>query len=123
MVGHFRQRFAGAPLKRVALRMRAIPSAGEAVITHYGIEGGAIYALSQRLRDTIEAAGEATLIDRFAPDMTQQRLARKLGKPRGKQSLSTFLRKAANLSPAAIGLLQEAAAGKLGALPAGGSPA
>jgi predicted flavoprotein YhiN len=29
--------------------------------------------------------------------------------PRGKQSLSTFLRKAAGLSPAAIGLLHEAA--------------
>ena len=32
-----------------------------------------------------------------------------LSRPRGRQSLSNFLRKAAHLSPAAIGLLQEAA--------------
>jgi hypothetical protein len=35
---------------------------------------------------------------------------------RGKQSFSNFLRKTANLSPVAIGLLQEAAGGKLAAL-------
>ena len=33
----------------------------------------------------------------------------RLANPRGKQSISTFLRKALNLSPVAIGLLQEAA--------------
>ena len=36
-------------------------------------------------------------------------LATRLSAPRGKQSLSNFLRKAAGLSPIAIGLLQEAA--------------
>ena len=37
-------------------------------------------------------------------------LTTRLAAPRGKQSLSTVLRKAAGLSPPAIGLLQEAAA-------------
>ena len=36
-------------------------------------------------------------------------LMAKLSAAKGKQSLSNFLRKAANLSPVAIGLLQEAA--------------
>eukprot|EP01035_Chromulina_nebulosa_P053877 gene53877-73711_t len=36
-------------------------------------------------------------------------LVAKLSAPRGKQSLSTFLRKAVHLSPVGIGLLQEAA--------------
>ncbi len=36
-------------------------------------------------------------------------MAARLSAPRGKQSLSNFLRKAFNLSPVAIGLLQEAA--------------
>ena len=44
-------------------------------------------------------------------------LTEKLGAPRGKQSLSTFLRKAASLAPVAIGLLQESQAGKLSSLP------
>ncbi len=38
-------------------------------------------------------------------------LTRRLSAPRGKQSLSNFLRKALQLSPVAIGLLQEAAVG------------
>ena len=41
--------------------------------------------------------------------MTSKDLTARLSAPRGKQSLSNFLRKAAHLSPVAIGLLQEAA--------------
>ncbi len=114
----FRQRFAGQPLKRIALMHDGETIRGEAVIAHYGIEGGAVYTLSKHLRETIEKTGKAALIVDLRPDMTQQELAAPLGRPRGKQSLSTFLRKAASLSPPAIGLLQEAAAGKLGAMPA-----
>ncbi len=114
----FKDRFAGAPLKRIALSHAGETERGEAVIAHYGIEGGAVYALARKLRDTIETAGETTLTIDLRPDMTQEQLAAPLGRPRGKQSLSTFLRKAASLSPPAIGLLQEAAGGKLSALPA-----
>jgi len=44
------------------------------------------------------------------PDLTMAELQRRLDAPRHKQSLSTFLRKAVNLSPPAIGLLHEAVA-------------
>lgn len=114
----FRGRFAGQPLKRIALTHDGETIRGEAVIAHYGIEGGAVYTLSKHLRETIEKTGEAGLTVDLRPDMTQEQLATSLGQPRGKQSLSTFLRKAAHLSPPAIGLLQEATAGKLGAMPA-----
>ena len=43
------------------------------------------------------------------PDLKTGDLIRQLSAPRGKQSLSNFLRKAIRLSPVAIGLLQEAA--------------
>ena len=114
----FKQRFVGQPLKRIALSHGGETVRGEAVIAHYGLEGGAVYALSKRLRETIEKSGEAKLSIDLRPDMTQKQLAAPLGQPRGKQSLSTFLRKAAALSPPAIGLLQEASAGKLAAMPA-----
>jgi len=114
----FRQRFAGQPLKRIALSHGGETVRGEAVIAHYGIEGGAVYTLSRVLRERIDASGEATLTIDLRPDMTQKQLAAPLGQPRGKQSLSTFLRKAAALSPPAIGLLQEATAGKLSTMPA-----
>jgi predicted flavoprotein YhiN len=82
---------------------------GEAIITARGLEGGGIYALSAPLREAIAACGEAVVQIDLRPDLTASDLARRLAVPRGKQSLSTFLRKAAALAPAAIGLLHEAA--------------
>jgi len=80
---------------------------GEAVITKTGLEGQGIYALSAALRDAIAARGDAVLQIDLRPDRIGAELERRLGSPRGKQSLSTFLRKALSLSPAAIALLQE----------------
>jgi uncharacterized flavoprotein (TIGR03862 family) len=105
---HFRK-FAGAPLKRIALTFGEASVRGEAIITATGVEGGAIYALSGALRAAIEGAGEAVLQIALRPDVPVDELERRLSAPRGKQSLSTFLRKVLSLSPAEIGLLQEAA--------------
>ena len=79
------------------------------MITRTGIEGGAIYALSAPLREAIIAAGEATLHVALRPDVENNQLIARLSAPRGKQSFSNWLRKAAHLSPVGIGLLQEAA--------------
>lgn len=108
--GVFRDRFEGQPLKRIALTFGDRTVRGEAMITRNGIEGGAIYALSQALREAIAATGEAVLHIALRPDLAVAELTTRLAAPRGKQSLSTVLRKAAGLSPPAIGLLQEAAA-------------
>ena len=80
---------------------------GEAIVTGSGLEGGAIYALSADLRETIATSGEAILYVALRPDLETKELAARLSAPRGKQSLSNFLRKAAQLSPVATGLLQE----------------
>jgi len=103
---HF-ARFAGQPLKRLALSFGGQVLRGEAVITATGLEGGGIYALSALLRDAIAASGEATLTIALRPDMTPEELERRLSAPRAKQSLATFLRKALKLAPAEIGLLHE----------------
>jgi uncharacterized flavoprotein (TIGR03862 family) len=108
--GIFRGRFEGQPLKRIALSFGPRTVRGEAMITRSGIEGGAIYALSSPLRESIAATGEAVPHVALRPDLTAAELTGRLAAPRAKQSLSTFLRKAAGLSPPAIGLLQEAAA-------------
>jgi uncharacterized flavoprotein (TIGR03862 family) len=102
-----RQRFAGSPLKRIALSFAGRVIRGEAMITSTGLEGGAVYALSAPLRDAIAAHGTATLTVDLRPDLDARALAARLGKPRGKQSRSTFLRKAAGLSPPAIALVNE----------------
>jgi uncharacterized flavoprotein (TIGR03862 family) len=103
----FRERFQGQPLKSVKLAIGPHSVRGEAIITRTGIEGGAIYALSAELRDAISHKGSATLNVALRPDVAVNDLTRKLSVPKGKQSLSNFLRKAAHLSPMAIGLLQE----------------
>jgi uncharacterized flavoprotein (TIGR03862 family) len=103
---HFK-RHAGQPLKRLALSFGQRIVRGEAVITETGLEGGAIYALSPSLRGAIEAAGDAVLHVALRPDVPAAELERRLAASRGKQSISTFLRKALSLSPAEIGLLQE----------------
>jgi predicted flavoprotein YhiN len=79
------------------------------MVTRSGIEGGAVYALSADLREKILNDGQATLHVALRPDLSIDDLAARLSAPRGKQSLTNFLRKAAHLSPVAIGLLQEAA--------------
>lgn len=110
----FRVRFAGQPLKRIAVSFAGQSARGEALITDTGIEGGAVYALSATLRNEISRAGAAVLEVDLRPDMDIAALAARLGKARGKQSLSTFLRKTANLSPVEIGLLHETTPGRLG---------
>jgi uncharacterized flavoprotein (TIGR03862 family) len=104
----FRDRFEGQPLKAVALTFGKHTVRGEAIITRAGIEGGAVYALSAELREAILRDGTATLNIALRPTEIGE-LTAKLSAAKGKQSLSNFLRKAANLSPVAIGLLQEAA--------------
>ena len=105
----FRDRFEGQPLKGVALSFGAHTVRGEAVVTRAGIEGGAVYALSAELRETIIRSGQVTLRVALQPDLDMKDLIAKVSAPKGKQSLSNFLRKAVSLSPVAIGLLQEAA--------------
>jgi uncharacterized flavoprotein (TIGR03862 family) len=107
--GVFTDRFEGQPLKGDEFRFGDQTVRGEAIVTRTGIEGGAIYGLSAELREAIATTGETTLSIALRPDLDMGDLAKRLSAPRGKQSLSNFLRKAANLSPLAIGLLQEAA--------------
>lgn len=105
---HFRARFAGRPLKRLAIRFGADTVRGEAMISNPGLEGGLIYALSARLREAIQTEGSATISIDLRPDLSQTALEDRLGGPRRGQSLANTLRKQAGLRPEAIGLVQEA---------------
>jgi uncharacterized flavoprotein (TIGR03862 family) len=105
----FRSRFEGEPLKRIALSFGDRSVRGEAVITGRGLQGGALYALSDVLREAIASHAHAVLFIDLNPDRSAAALEQKLRTPRNKQSLANVLRKALRLSPIAIGLLQEAA--------------
>jgi len=109
---HFRARFAGQPLKSVVvsftdLQGEAFNQRGEFVVTETGLEGSLIYACSSRLRDMIEAQGNATIHLDLAPDWTHERLVDRLAQPRGSRSMSSHLRKAVGISGLKAGLLWE----------------
>ncbi len=109
---HFRERFAGMPVKPLVLSFTppAAPSLrrqGELVITHHGVEGGAIYALSAPLREALAQHGSATLLLDLAPGREPSALASALAKPRGKRSLAGHLRRCAGIEGVQAGLLRE----------------
>jgi hypothetical protein len=104
----FAGRFAGASLHGANFSFAGQRVRGEATVTPYGLEGGAIYALSQRLRDAVEASGKATLHLDLRPEMTPARLVEKLSRPRAGDSTSNYLRKAISLDAVSVNLLREA---------------
>ena len=111
------EKFAGTPLKTVALTFCGKTVRGEVMLTKYGIEGGAIYALSSALRDAITRDGHADLLVDLTPDLNAGQVISKLGRASPKDSQSNRLRKALNLSPAAIALVFEAKASDVKAVP------
>ena len=89
----FKQKFAGTPLKSIALTHNNITHKGEFVITKNGIEGNAVYALSSYLRETIKKDGKAILYLDLRPEMSLENLEKKLA-IQNKKSFSNYLQKA-----------------------------
>jgi uncharacterized flavoprotein (TIGR03862 family) len=102
---YFRGRFAGQPLKSIAVTHAGNTRRGEAMVTERGIEGGVIYALSSPIREAIARDGQTTITIDLRPGMSGEALRNKLAM-RGNKSLSSFLR-SANFSPLAVALLRE----------------
>ena len=100
-------RFAGAPLKSIALSLGEERVAGEAMIARYGLEGGAVYALSGPIREHLAAGEAVTLSLDLKPHRDQADLAQWLGRARKGQSLTNTLRKA-GLTPQAVSVLRDA---------------
>jgi len=90
---YFKQKFAGTPLKSIAITHNNITHKGEFVITKNGIEGNAVYALSSYLRETIKKDGKAILYLDLRPEMSLENLAKKLA-IQNKKSFSNYLQKA-----------------------------
>lgn len=110
---HFRTRFAGYPVKTVALVSNALDGStirhmGEFVVTANGVEGGIIYMVSATVRDVITAEGLATLRLDLAPDRTLKQLVSDLSRPRGKRTVATHLKRCAGMTGVKAGLLREA---------------
>ncbi|PZO82283.1 MAG: aminoacetone oxidase family FAD-binding enzyme [Micavibrio aeruginosavorus] len=105
----FREKFSGQPLKGIALECNGQRALGEMMIDHKGVEGGAVYALSSHIRDSVMRGGPAHLRIDLRPNMSVQDITGKLSHvSRGRKSFSTYLQKALSLNPVSISLLREA---------------
>lgn len=105
----FRSRYAGQPLKPLAITHNGVTHQGEAMITLHGLEGGVVYAHSAALRKSIEKHGRADMTLDLRPGMSHEDLTRKLDIPRTSKSLSKYLQRT-GLSPMIISLLHESIA-------------
>ena len=108
---HFSSRFAGQPLKQVAIRCDAAgirhALRGEFVVTATGVEGSLVYAVSAPLRDAIAREGEVLVHLDLAPDRTLERLRADLAKEDRGRSLSERLRRRAGIDGVKAGLVYE----------------
>ncbi|MGV1099099.1 NAD(P)/FAD-dependent oxidoreductase [Thiovibrio sp. JS02] len=105
--GHFRGNFAGQPLKNLLIRCKDKEVCGEALITKYGLEGGAIYLLGPVIREALEKEGTVILNLDLKRDLSRQRIREKLEKRKKKESLANFLRKGLGLAGPYYSLLRE----------------
>lgn len=93
--------FFGQPVKNVALKAGCTHSRGEFVLSARGIEGGGVYSLAATVRD-----GGLLTLDLF-PDLDAAALTNKLAAPRGKATVTNWLRKTLNLDPVKLALIME----------------
>ena len=109
---HLRERFAGEPVKPVAITAADTTGIvhrqqGEFVVTATGIEGSLVYAFSAGLRDAIAAQGQAALTLDLLPQHTLEQVRTETRRPRGTRSLSTHLKSRLHLQGVKMGLLHE----------------
>ena len=103
-----RNKFAGAPLKNIALALEhSTPRLGECVITASGIEGSLIYAWSAPIREAINQQGAATILIDLLPGKAVDKIRAALAKPRGSRSMSKHLHSQLGLDGVKAALLRE----------------
>ena len=114
----FAARFAGVPLKNVAITVGNETVRGDAMVTVQGLEGGPVYAVSRSVRESIDRAGRCTVTVDLHPDLTVRQLIERLDRRRPKDSIGSSLRRTVGLAPVAVSLLREATGNRLPKAPA-----
>ncbi len=103
-----KDKFAGAPLKNIALSVPgSAPRKGEFILTAQGVEGSLVYAWSAPVREAINRDGRATLRLDLLPDRPVDKIAFALAKPRGSRSMAKHLHSQLGLDGVKAALLRE----------------
>lgn len=86
----FIQAAEGKSLKNIVVKCDDKERNGELVITKFGLEGGAIYALSPQIRKQLEAKGEAKIYIDLKPHLSVTQITDKF-QSRGNRSIKKLL--------------------------------
>ena len=104
---YFKKNIERAYLKNIILTFKDNSLRAEMVLTSYGVEGTAIYAISNLLRNEIEEKDSAKIFIDLKPDLSLEEIQKRFDKKKPKESLTTFMKKSLKLDRAAIDLLNE----------------
>ena len=103
-----KEKFAGAPLKNIALSVPgSAPRKGEFILTAQGVEGSLVYALSAPVREAINRTGQGQLLLDLLPDKPVDKVAQALARPRGSRSMAKHLHSQLGIDGVKAALLRE----------------
>ncbi len=95
----------GTPLKNLAIQCDNKSQKGELVITKFGIEGNAVYALSPLIRKQLNKYQKAEIFIDWKPNISIENICQKLSKSKQK-NISASLKTDIKLPKAAIDILK-----------------
>lgn len=95
----------GKSLKNIAIKCDAKERKGELVITKFGLEGGAIYALSPKIRKHLNEEGTANVFLDLKPSLSLEQIKDKFS-ARGNRSIKKLLIDRLNFDDTQIELLK-----------------
>lgn len=102
---NFTQKHEGSPLKNIAITCLGNRQKGEVVMTRFGLEGNAIYAVSPQLRQELNSKQKATIFLDLKPNLNVDEVQKKIEKS-PLRNTTEIIRKELKLSLAQIGLLK-----------------
>jgi uncharacterized flavoprotein (TIGR03862 family) len=103
---NFMKAHEGKPLKNIALTYNGHFAKGELVISKFGLEGNAIYALSQKIQETLLTKESTVIYLDLKPTMTVDQIRTKYNSSQ-LSDVTAILKKDLNLNRTSIGLLKQ----------------
>lgn len=97
---------AGKPLKNIAVRYNGHFAKGELVVSKFGLEGNAIYAVSQKIQESLLTEKNVVVYLDLKPTMTVVQILAKY-KNSKRSKVTAILKEDLNLDRTAIGVLKQ----------------
>lgn len=102
----FIKKHQGEPVKNISTHFGEKLVKGEFVLTKFGLEGGAIYAMSAELRNQLNKTGKARLYIDLKPELSEQEITKRINSKQKSKSLTKVLKDEIKLSSIKLALLK-----------------